>query len=72
MKDFRITGFLGFLLWVFGIGLTASLTFETGAPVPIFAAGAIWLGTWLATTSRFTDTADAARHLEKSHDDRPT
>lgn len=60
--------FLGFLLWVFGIGVTAALTFETGAPVPIFAAGAIWIGTWLTTTSKFTDAPEAARQSQKNDD----
>ena len=63
LSHYRI---LGFLLWVLGLGLTASLTFETGAPVPIFAAGAIWIGTWLATTSRFTNAPGTARQLEKN------
>ena len=46
-------GFLGFLLWVFGVGLTASLTFATGGPVPIIAALSIWIGTWLNTRSNY-------------------
>lgn len=60
--------FLGFLLWVFGIGLTAALTFETDAPVPIFAAGAIWIGTWLTTTSKFMGTPETARQTQTNDD----
>ena len=61
-------GFVGFLLWVFGVGLTASLTFETGAPVPIFAAVSIWIGTWLNTRSNYMDASDTADQSQNADD----
>lgn len=61
-------GFLGFCLWVFGVGLTNALTFEVGTPVPIIAAVAIWIGTWLATTSKFKDGTEMASQTKQDED----
>ncbi|MHC4875871.1 MAG: hypothetical protein ACYTGL_05185 [Planctomycetota bacterium] len=54
-------GFFGFCLWVFGISLTASLTFHTGGPVPIFAAVTIWAGTWLNTRANYMEALEKDR-----------
>lgn len=59
-------GFLGFLLWVFGVGLTASLTFATGGPVPIIAGLSIWIGTWLNTRSSYLGSTET-NETPKSH-----
>ena len=61
-------GFFGFGLWVFGISLTASLTFHTGGPVPIFAAVTIWAGTWLNTRANYLDAMEKDGKSEKANE----